>query len=219
MTLEEVNIVISDDVLTNHGDEAAVTIDVADNASANVTLDGVNIDVGGTGDYEIYAPGKAAVQITGEGDVTMELDGKNIVQGGYRRAGVEKNDADSSGKLTITDENGKDGSLKATGGLCASGIGGGDLGSGSDITITGSAEVTANGGLGGSGIGGGSRGSGSNITISGSAQVEATGGLHASGIGGGYNYIGEGTNIGKGTGSNITVSGDAQVKAQGGNYD
>ncbi|MDY6181581.1 MAG: hypothetical protein SPI15_12155 [Candidatus Faecousia sp.] len=161
---------------------------------------------------------------------------------------MEKNDADSSGSLTITDENGTDGSLKATGGgggsgiggrsgcdgndititgsaevtanggLGGSGIGGGDLGSGSDITITGSAEVTAKGGLGGSGIGGGSRGSGNGITISGSAQVEATGGDYASGIGGGYNYIGQGTNSGNGTGSNITVSGDAQVKAQGGNY-
>ena len=205
-------------VITGTTTQNTVTIIAEKGAEANVTLDGVNIDVGGTGDYEIYDPGEAAVQITGEGDVTMELDGKNIVQGGVYRAGVEKNDADSSGSLTITDENGTDGSLKATGGLYASGIGGGDLGSGSDITITGSAEVTANGGLGGSGIGGGSRGSGSNITISGSAQVEATGGLHASGIGGGYNYIGEGTNIGKGTGSNITVSGDAQVKAQGSNY-
>ena len=85
------------------------------------------------------------------------------------------------------------------------------MGSGSDITIKGSAEVTANGGQGGAGIGGGGGGSGSEITISGSAQVEATGGLYASGIGGGYNFNGNGT------GSNITVSGDAQVKAQGGN--
>ena len=251
VTIQNVNIVNSDPAgapPVDHSGEAAVTIDVAEGAEANVTLDGVNIDVGKTGDDRHKVPGEAAVQITGNGDVTIELDGENTVQSGLHRAGVEKNDGDSSGSLTITDENGTDGSLKAsggdygsgigggnrgsgsditiegnakvtaTGGLCASGIGGGDLGSGSDITITGSAEVTANGGMGGAGIGGGSRGSGSEITISGSAQVEATGGLHASGIGGGYNYIGEGTNNGSGTGSNITVSGDAQVKAQGGNY-
>ena len=236
-------------VITGTTTKNTLTIKAEETATANVTLSGVNIDVGGTGDYDIYKPGEAAVRITGEGNVTMELDGENTVQSGVHRAGVEKNDADSSGKLTITDATGTDGSLKATGGGGGSGIGGGnggsgsnititgsaevtaqggtggagigggDLGSGSDITITGSAEVTANGGMGGSGIGGGSRSSGNGITISGSAQVEATGGLYASGIGGGYNYIGEGTNSGKGTGSNITVSGDAQVKAQGGNYD
>ena len=246
VTIKDVNIVISDPSgapPVDHSGEAAVTIDVAEGAEANVTLDGVNIDVGKTGDDRHKVPGEAAVQITGNGDVTIELDGENTVQSGLHRAGVEKNDGDSSGSLTITDENGTDGSLKATGGFGGSGIGGGkdgsgsnititgsaevtaqgnaggagigggDLGSGSDITITSGAEVTANGGQGGAGIGGGSRGSGNGITISGSAQVEATGGLYASGIGGGYK------SIGNGTGSNITVSGDAQVKAQGGNYD
>lgn len=218
-----------------------VTITAEKGAAANVTLSGVNINVSETGDDEHDVSGEAAVQITGEGDVTIELDRENTVQSGIYRAGVEKNDADSSGSLIITDENGTDGSLKATGGFGGSGIGGGkngsgsnititgsaevtaqggfegagigggSLGSGSDITIKGSAEVTANGGQGGAGIGGGGGGSGSEITISGSAQVEATGGLLGSGIGGGYNYNGIVT------GSNITVSGDAQVKAQGGN--
>ena len=246
VTIQNVNIVNSDPSgapPVDHSGEAAVTIDVAEGAEANVTLDGVKIDVGGTGDYDDHTPGEAAVRITGKGDVTIELDGENTVQSGVFRAGVEKNDADSSGSLTITDKNGTDGSLEATGGFHASGIGGGHLGSssnititgsaevtanggaggagigsgadgsGSGITITGSAEVTANGGQGGSGIGGGNNSSGSDITISGSAQVEATGGLYASGIGGGYNFNGNGT------GSNITVSEDAQVKAQGGNGD
>ena len=245
VTIKDVNIVNSDPAGApkDRSGEAAVTIDVAEGAKANVTLDGVNIDVAGTGGFDSYSKivgGEAAVQITGEGNVTIELDGENTVQGGYLRAGVEKNDGDSSGELTITDEKGTDGSLKATGGYWGSGIGGGKDGSGSDITITGNAEVTAKGGEMGAGIGGGIDGSGSNITIegsaevtakggthgagigggkvgsgngitiSGSAQVEATGGEYASGIGGGYNYSG------KGTGSNITVSGDAQVKAQGG---
>ncbi|MDY4470490.1 MAG: hypothetical protein SPE28_08240 [Eubacteriales bacterium] len=129
----------------------------------------------------------------------MELDGENTVQSGLGRAGVEKNDGNSSGNLTITDENETHGSLNATGGE-------GGAGSGSDITISGSAKVTAQGGKDGSGIGGGAYGSGSNIKISGTAEVTAKGGNYGSGIGGGY----------KGSGSNITISQDAQVKAQGG---
>ena len=231
-------------VITGTTTKNTLTIKAEENATANVTLSGVNINVGETGDEEHRVTGEAAVRITGEGDVTIELDGENTVQGGYFRAGVEKNDADSSGKLTITDENGTDGSLKATGGVYGSGIGGGNDGSGSDITITGSAEVTANGGMDAAGIGGGAGGgaggSGSNITITGNAEVTAQGNDGGAGIGGGA--YGSGSNItisgsaevtakgditgagigggynyiGKGTGSNITVSGDAQVKAQGG---
>ena len=138
--------------------------------------------------------------------MTVELDGENTVQSGLGRAGVEKNDGNSSGNLTITDENETHGSLNATGGEGGAGIGGGGAGSGSDITISGSAKVTAQGGKDGSGIGGGAYGSGSNIKISGTAEVTAKGGNYGSGIGGGY----------KGSGSNITISQDAQVKAQGG---
>ena len=209
---EDANPVITQSTETTSN---TITIKAEENATANVTLDGVNIDVSGTGDYQHKVPGEAAVQITGNGDVTLELDGENTVQSGFSRAGVEKNDGDSSGKLTITDENGTDGSLEATGGVYGSGIGGGNDGSGSDITITGSAEVTANGGMDAAGIGGGAGGgdggSGSNITISGSAEVTAKGDITGAGIGGGYNDNG---NV---TGSNITVSEDAQVKAQGGN--
>ena len=146
--------------------------------------------------------------------MTVELDGENTVQSGSGRAGVEKNTiaatetkpASGTGNLTITDENGTAGSLESTGGLGGSGIGGGHDRSGSNITITGSAEVTAQGGLSASGIGGGAYRNGSNINISGTAEVTAKGGNYGSGIGGGYN----------GSGNNITISQDAQVKAQGG---
>ena len=101
-----------------------VTVKAEENATANVTLDGVNIDTRGT-----Y---KAAVEIQGEGDVVIELDGSNTVQSGWDRAGVEKNTSDplgtnpgsGNGNLTITDENETHGSLKATGGHGGSGIGG-----------------------------------------------------------------------------------------------
>lgn len=145
--------------------------------------------------------------------MTVELDGENTVQSGSGRAGVEKNTiaatdtnpGNGNGNLTITDETGTSGSLESTGGLGGSGIGGGHDSSGSNITITGSAEVTAQGGLSASGIGGGAYRNGGNINISG-GKVTATGGNLGAGIGGGYN----------GSGSNITISQDAQVKAQGG---
>ncbi|MDD5954870.1 MAG: hypothetical protein PUD38_06675, partial [Firmicutes bacterium] len=212
VTIQDVDIVISD--TGKHSGEAAVTIDVADSAEANVTLDSVNIDVGGTGHDYMGFPGEAALQITGNGNVTIELDGENTVQGGYYRAGVEKNTiaptdttpGSGNGKLTITDENGTSGSLEATGGHDGSGIGGGDGRSCSDITITGSAEVTAQGGTRGAGIGGGMAGSGRNITITGSAEVTAQGGECGAGIGGGTN----------GNGIDITITGSAEVTAKGG---
>ena len=72
-----------------------------------------------------------------------------------------------------------------TGGTNGAGIGGGNNGSGSDITISGSAGVAAIGGNSGAGIGGGYGGSGSDITISGNAEVITAGGKYGAGIGGG----------------------------------
>lgn len=248
VTIQDVNIVISDPAgsTQNHSGDAAVTIDVAEKAEANVTLDGVNIDVSGTGNIRKNAPGEAAVQITGNGDVTLELDGTNTVQSGSGRAGVEKNTiaatetdpGNGNGNLTITDENGTAGSLEATGGLDGSGIGGGHDRSGSNITITGNAEVTAQGGQSGAGIGGGAYRDGSNINISGSAEVTANGGKYGAGIGGGQRGNGseitisggtveanggenDGAGIGGGaygSGNNIKISGTAEVTAKGGSY-
>ena len=198
-----------------------VTITAEKNATANVTLENVNIDTGATGG--------AAITTSGEGNVNIELDGTNTVQSGYGHAGVEKK---GDGTLTITDEN-KDGSLTATGGTWGAGIGGGFEGSGSNITIEGG-KVEANGGFDGAGIGGGFEGSGSNITIS-DGKVTATGGGAGAGIGGGCDGSGSGITIEggevtaqgdlsgagiggglNGTGSDVTISGDAQVKVQGG---
>ena len=144
-----------------------ITIKAEENTTANVTLDGVNIVTGG-----------AAIQTSGDGNVTIELDGENTVQSGDMRAGVEKN---NGGNLTITntDEVTTDdpGSLSATGGRYGAGIGGGYDKDGSNITISGSAEVTATGGVSGAGIGGGWGRYGSDITVSGDAQVKAQGGV------------------------------------------
>lgn len=200
-------------------------------ATANVTLDGVNINT------DANRRNETAFHTEGKGDVNIELDGSNTLRSGYfsNAAGLNKG---NSGTLTINDED-NNGKLEATGGYGGAGIGGGRHSSASDITITGG-TITARGSYSGAGIGGGASDingpycNGSNITISG-GDVTAIGSVYASGIGGGS--IGSGSNItisdGKvtakggmsgagigggcrGTGSDITISGDAQVKAQGG---
>ena len=185
-------------VITGSSTTNTVTINADAKQTANVTLSGVNIDVSGTGgDFD---SGSAAVSTSGDGNVTIELDGTNTVRSGYDRAGLEKN---NTGSLTITDVNNNNGSLDATGGDGGAGIGGGFGGAGSDITISGG-KVSAMGGDGGAGIGGGRDGSGSNITISG-GSVTATGGVGGAGVGGGSG----------GSGSNITITGGS-VTAMGG---
>ena len=179
-------------VITSNGNSTSntVTITAAENATANVTLENVNIDTG--------TRGGAAITASGEGNVNIELNGTNTVQSGNTHAGVEKKD---NGTLTITDEN-KDGSLTATGGNYGAGIGGGYVGSVSNITIEGG-KVKAIGGTHGAGIGGGFGGSGSNIAIEG-GKVEASSVGGGAGIGGGQG----------GSGSNITIS-DGKVTATG----
>ena len=207
-------------VITGTSKENNVTINAEKDQTANVTLSGVNIDV--------RDKGKAAVSTTGEGNVSIELNGGSTLRSGYEHAGLEKNnggsltiaDEDKNGKLTAWGEqqgagigggSGKDGSnifitgggVNAIGGLAAAGIGGGLGGNGSNITISGG-KVGATNGLNGAGIGGGQHGSGSHITISG-GEVNAIGGDWSAGIGGGQ----------RGSGSHITISG-GEVNASGG---
>ena len=170
-----------------------------------LTLKDVKIDVSDTGYVNQYGGpdqrGKAALSVQGSGDVEIELDGDNELKSGVYKAGLEKT---STGTLTLKDDKKDDnkeaGSLKATGGQFGAGIGGGDHGSGKNITITGG-TVTARGGKHGAGIGGGDYGSGENITING-GTVTARGGEWAAGIGGGGDGNGNG-----GSGENITITG------------
>lgn len=97
------------------------------------------------------------------------------------------------------------GRVKASGGNNSAGIGGGYLGSGSDITIKDNADVTANGGKWGAGIGGGRGGDGSDISIS-DSNVSASGGAAGAGIGGGRG----------GKGENVTISGSSTVSVKHG---
>mgnify|MGYP000263967531 CR=1 FL=1 len=149
----------TDTVITGESDKNTVTIDTS-GGKVDVTFDDLKIDVSGkkegdgSGDGPVDA-GKAAVTVKGGGDATIELDGKNELKSGGYHAGLEKNGDESSGKLTIKDDKGKDGSLTAEGGDG-----------------------------GGAGIGGGKESTGSNITIRG-GTIEAVGGSNAAGIGDG----------------------------------
>lgn len=213
--------------------DKTITIDAEKDATANVTLGGVNIDASSRGNKT------AGIRTTGEGNVTIELDGENSVKSAVRAAGLQK---ENGGNLTIKDNNATAGKLKATGGIGGAGIGGGAKESASNITITGGeiiatggnggagiggggdsgpnsasgilisgGKVTATGGdFGGAGIGGGNWSSASDITITG-GEVTAKGGTNGAGIGGGWN--GSGGNL------SVSISGDAQVKVQGGDSD
>ena len=194
-------------------------ITVINNAATalKLTLKDVKIDVSDTGEYGELGTskkGNAALSVQGKGDVEIELDGDNELKSGAHRAGLEKTST-ATGTLTLKDDNKEAGSLTATGGDWAAGIGGQgtiesdpseqELYDASNITITGG-TVNATGGSFGAGIGGGGwKGNGEVITING-GTVNAAGGDCGAGIGGGAT----------GKGSNVTVSGAAQVTTTAG---
>lgn len=165
-------------------------------------LDNVNIDRS-QDDYENH---KAALTVKGNGDTEIELDGDNILKGGYYHAGLEKNDSDGTGTLTIKDdkkaEDGSKGTLLAKGEYNGAGIGGGHLQDTSHITVTGG-KITAVSGDYAAGIGGGYQSDGTDIIIKGDATVIASGDTGA-GIGGG----GDGKGYGK-----VTITDHANVTA------
>ena len=175
----------------------------------NLTLKDVKIDVSDTGIPGTTIEGKAALSVQGQGNVEIELDGDNELKSGANRAGLEKNT--SEGTLTLKDDKNEAGSLKATGGENGAGIGGGNRGSGKNITIKGG-TVNATGGLDGAGIGGGLLGSGKNITING-GTVTADGGDYSAGIGGGNEGSGEDITINGGT---VTAAGSWGAAGIGG---
>ena len=197
-------------------------------------LDNVNIDR--SKDY--YDNSSAALTVKGSGDTEIELDGDNILKGGFNHAGLEKNDSDGTGTLTIKDDNkaadGSKGSLLAKGEYAGAGIGGGHLQDTSHITVTGG-KITAVSGAYAAGIGGGDCSDGTDIIIKGDATVIASGDTGA-GIGGGgdgsyiggygevtitdhanvtaWSEFGAGIGGGRNAGGDIIISGDATVVAE-----
>ena len=201
--------------------ENTITVDTAKDQTTDVTLQDVHIEVD-TADTK-----SGAIEIKGDGDTNLELNGNNTVLVTNQwfkdeHAAIEKADTYGKGTLTIKDDVNDDDSKKTgtdedtTGKLLAGGyheaaaIGGGGGGrySGEDfladtsnITITGG-EITAIAGCdGGAGIGGGYGGTGKNILIEGNAHVTAVAEDGAA-IGGGF-----------GSGNSVTITDDAVVDA------
>ena len=221
VTQGEKDVEDTDTVITGESEENTVTIDTSE-GNVDVTFDDLKIDASDKGE--------AAVRVEGNGDATIELDGKNELKSGSYNAGLEKDGHRSEGTLTIKDDKGKDGSLTAEGGdNGGAGIGGGHESGAGNIKITGG-TIEAVGGEGAAGIGGGVYGSGRDIEISG-GKVSATGGdanenLHpsrpgAAGIGDGAGT--EGREIdpdappsNPDNPNHIIISGDAEVEAKAG---
>ena len=201
-----------------------VTIDAKEGNTANVTLKDVDIKVNTT------EAKSGAIEIKGDGDTNLELNGNNTVQvknnGSEEHAAIEKADKYGTGTLTIKDDVNDDGSKKGTkedttGKLVAGGynetaaIGGGSGDDTSNITITGGEITAISGGWGcGAGIGGGGRprdndggnpncGAGKNICIQGNAHVTAVG-EEGPAIGGGASGV-----------NSITIKDHAVVNAYG----
>ena len=160
--------------------------------TANVTLQDVHIQPDSERSHD-----PAPIEIKGNGDTYLELNGNNtVLSGNEKHAGIEKADVNGTGTLTIKDDlndkgeektsTDEDSTLLAGGCYSGAGIGGGagEFANTSNITITGG-KITASGGNYGAGIGGGKDGTGKNIRIEGNADVAAFGGGGA-GIGSGY---------------------------------
>ena len=145
-------------VITGESDKNTVTIDTS-KGDVDVTFDDLKIDVSGKKEGDGSGDGpvresKAAVTVQGDHDATIELDGDNELKSGGYNAGLEKNEHESKGTLTIKDDNDTKGALTAEGGFGGAGIGGGIESTGSNITIRGG-TIEAVGGSNAAGIGDG----------------------------------------------------------------
>jgi len=189
--------------ITSNGEQTSntITVNTAENQTTNVTLENVHIE-----SSSAWSSDPAPIEIKGNGNTNLELNGNNIVlSGNSEHAGIEKADKYGTGTLTIKDNVNNDGKLLAGGFDNSAGIGGGgthDTARTSNITITGG-DITAVGGYYGAGVGSGNGGDASNIRIEGNAHVTA--------------FADDGAAIGAGYGgsSDVTITGHANVDAAG----
>ena len=207
--------------ITSNGEKTSntITVETAKDQTTDVTLKDVNIEV------DTSEAKTGAIEIKGDGDTNLELNGDNTVlttnSTAEEHAAIEKADAYGTGTLTIKDDVNDDGTAKTgteadtTGKLLAgsyhmaAAIGGGSLSyredslaDTSNITITGGDITAVAGNDSAAAIGGGCDGTGKNIRIEGNAHVTA---LAKSGAG-----IGGGT----GGGNSITITDNAVVNAR-----
>ena len=184
--------------------DSTITISTSDGATANVTIEDVNIssdgdaiDVGDSsanirleGDNKLSSESGSGIHVSG-GDVT--ITGSGSLEAGSKNdnnnnAAIGSHEGeDMSGDITI----GGNVQVTAVSRDDGAGIGSGDSGEMSgDITIGDNAQVTAWSETGGAGIGSGRENDMSGtITIGGSAQVTAGSNSETAGIGSGNNGI------------------------------
>ena len=185
-TYEDTNAPIS---FTEKAQDAARNVVKIINNSTNlltVIFSNLKVDAGDTN--------KNAVTVSGTGDVTLELDGKNELTGGNSGAYGERGISSGRGKLTIQGKEGS--SLSATGG---SGTKGGSIG----ICTNGkldlvNATVTATGGFGG----------GTGIYANDDVNIKNS---KLTAKGGGQLHPGEDTSTGGGTGISVYKEGKLVV--------
>ena len=190
---------------TISGVTTADRVVVKPGVNADITLNGLNIDVND-------ATGVCAFNMTGA-TVRMTLTGNSTLVSGGDRAALE---APTGSNLTI----GGAGSLTAIGGAYGAGIGGGRGTSGVDarngtcgtVVINSGVVVASSVGYGAGIGGGGSGGDGGIITING-GDVTASGGNWAAGIGGGNGHPGGVTTI---NGGSVTAWGGGSSAGIGG---
>ena len=211
--------------------DSTITISTSGDATANVTIEDVNIissgdsiDVGSSsanitleGDNKMFSESGSGlhvsdgdVTITGSGSLEAEIGGENGTYNSNAKIGSHE-DEDMSGSIHITGDATVTTKYDSGSGDGA-GIGSGDDGdmSGS-ITIDGNAKVDASSHFDGAGIGSGDGGEMSgDITIGGNAQVTAGSRDESAGIGSGNE--GSITSTGR-----IIIRDSAKVKAIGEN--
>ena len=214
--------------------DSTITISTSDNATANVTIQDINIsstgdaiDVGSSsanitleGDNKIFSESGSAlhvsagdVTITGSGSLEAEIGDSTENENDNAIIGSHKGE-DMSGKIhitgsaTVTTEDDEEDDFRGDGAGIGSGYNGNMSGS---ITISGNAQVTAGSGWDGAGIGAGESDDdppksemSGTITIGGNAKVTAWSEDSGAGIGAGEDGDVSGT---------ITIGGSAQVTA------
>ena len=217
--------------------DSTITISTSDNATANVTIQDINIsstgdaiDVGSSsanitleGDNKIYSESGSALHVS-DGDVTITGSGSLKAEIGDNENNYNDNakigsheDEDMSGKIhitgsaTVTTEDDREDDFYGDGAGIGSGYNGNMSGS---ITIDENAKVNAFSQEDGAGIGSGEDGNMSgSITISGNAQVTAGSGWDGAGIGTGKSDDDPPKSEMSGT---ITIGGNAKVTAWSG---
>ena len=191
-----------DYTITGDGNTTSNTITIKSNVTANVTLSNVSISSSNT-----------PIDIETGATLNLTLLGENTLT-----SNTKKNAAfhvPSGAKLVITDES--TGSLNATGGGNAAGIGGNDGENSGDVEIHGG-TITAktphdNYYISGAGIGGGYGGSNGSVTITG-GYVNASSANGGAGIGAGYGWGYNGGTVTI-TGGTVIVSGKGLSKYHG----